>query len=102
MRRSKEKELRYRDVPQETSRRLANLCWNFGDQAYWTLEDLEGAAKRIFNARLTADPQNWNRRIDEAEGALENVEAGLKKLHQQLERIKKLAPKTPNEAGKSP
>ncbi|MEK9139350.1 MAG: hypothetical protein AAB393_19710 [Bacteroidota bacterium] len=86
-------DIRYRDVPAGIPKQLVDECWGFADTAHWTIEDLETAAKRVFNARLVDDPVDWERRLDEARSHLESVQTGLKQLRQRLGRIKKMAPK---------
>lgn len=86
-------EIRYRGVPAEISHNLTDKCWEFGDIAYWTIEDLEEGARHIFNACLHADPEEWTRRLADAHGKLNLVPDGLRRLRRRMRTIEKMSPK---------
>ena len=57
------------------------------------IEDLETAAKLVFNARLFDDPAEWHRRLSEAAGHLDNIQIALAQLRERLQKIETMAPK---------
>lgn len=85
-------DIRFRDVPPELPRSLVNMVWRFTEEVDATVGCLHEAGVRVFNARFSADPAEWEARLAAAEENLYTVGASLASLQRLFKRIKRQTP----------
>lgn len=87
-------DLKYRGVPEGVTQPAADAAWTFIEELDLVSSEVEGLGRVVANARLTADPVEWDWRIREGRAKLAAIEQRLTLVRSALEQMSEHAPKT--------
>lgn len=89
-------ELKYRGVPAEVTVAAADAAWEFMEELDAAIRELEELGRIVANARLTADPNEWHRRLSSGRTAFSAVRERLAFVDAAMQRMAEHAPKRPS------
>lgn len=86
-------ETKYQGVPEAVPRAAADACWEFMEELDRLIAELEEIGKLVANARLTADPSEWERRLTDGSKRLDNVPSVVTIIRNRVRQMQAQGPK---------